>query len=152
MGFDCHFEVLVPLKARSCHCPIQPYRSNLERTRYEENVREPEDHPIILELRRANQGEGIPVKSMKELYGNGNPLKVLQHPAVVIIPYQVSTMQLVELYPLNIPMFCPSLRLLKTWCQKFDLLWEVHYGWPEDFVPESHPGIPKPNGHLNMDK
>jgi hypothetical protein len=131
---------------------IVPYRSNLDRTRYEANVREPEDHPIILELRLANQGKGIPVKSMKELYGNGNTLNLLQHPAVVIIPYQVSTMQLVELYRLNIPMFCPSLKLLKTWCQKFDLLWEVQYGWPEDLVPESHPGIPNPNGHLNMDK
>jgi len=79
-------------------------------------------------------------------------MSLLNHPTVVVIPYQVSTMQLVELYRLNILMFVPSLDLLKTWCQDYDLMWEVSYGWPEDLMPDLHPGIPYQNDRPDMDK
>ena len=43
---------------------------------------------------------------------------------------QVSTMSLFEYYRMNIPLFAPSLSLLKVWCDRYDLMWERSYGWP----------------------
>ncbi|KAL7548779.1 hypothetical protein ACHAWF_016384 [Thalassiosira exigua] len=131
---------------------IVPYRSNLDRSRYKTSVRDPADHPIIKELSTVPKSisNGTDVKMIRDLYSDSNPLRMLKHPAIIILPYQVSTMQLVELYRLNIPTFCPSLSLLKRWCREHDLLWEVHYGWPENLMGVKD--IPNPNGHAQMDK
>jgi hypothetical protein len=131
---------------------IVPYRNNLDRSRYIHNIRVPTDHPIIKELAAVPKSvsKGTVVKMIRELYSDANPLRMLKHPAIVILPYQISTIQLVELYRLNIPTFCPSLSLLKRWCREHDLLWEVHYGWPENLMNVTD--IPNPNGHPLMDK
>lgn len=135
---------------------IVPYRGNLDRTRYKTNVQKPFNHPILQDLRAVapNVSNGTEVKLISELYSDANPLNMLAHPAVIIIPYQISTINLLELYRLNIPSFCPSLRLLKQWCRDHDLMWETYYGWPENVVEDqSHQkGVPDPNGHLDMDK
>eukprot|EP01049_Picozoa_sp_SAG25_P008947 SAG25_NODE_846_length_5084_cov_13.320963_1_plen_956_part_00 len=131
---------------------IVPYRSNLDRSRYRTGIRDPKDHPIIKELAAVPEfvSNGTVVKMIRELYSDANPLRMLKHPAIVVLPYQISTIQLVELYRLNIPTFCPSLSLLKRWCREHDLLWEVHYGWPENLMNVTD--IPNPNGHPLMDK
>ena len=131
---------------------IVPYRSNLDRSRYKTGIRDPIDHPIIKELAAVPKSisNGTDVKMIRELYSDANPLRMLKHPAIIVLPYQISTMQLVELYRLNIPTFCPSLSLLKRWCREHDLLWEVHYGWPENLMNVTD--IPNPNGHPLMDK
>jgi len=132
---------------------IVPYRTNLDRSRVKMGLRKAEDHPILVELRsHPNATDGAQARTMSELYHSGNPMNLLNHPAVVVIPYQVSTIQIVELYRLNIPMFVPSLDLLKRWCQDYDIMWEVSYGWPEDLMPDSHPGVPYPNDRPDMDK
>ena len=131
---------------------IVPYRSNLDRSRYKTGVRDPANHPIIKELDAVPEkiSNGTDVKMIRDLYSDANPLRMLKHPAVIILPYQISTMNLVELYRLNIPAFCPSLSLLKRWCREHDLMWEVHYGWPENLMGVKD--IPNPNGHALMDK
>jgi len=131
---------------------IVPYRSNLDRTRYKTSIRDPIDHPIIKELAAVPKAisNGTDVRMIRELYSDANPLRMLKHPAIIILPYQISTMQLIELYRLNIPTFCPSLSLLKRWCREHDLMWEVHYGWPENLMNVKD--IPNPNGHALMDK
>ena len=131
---------------------IVPYRQNLDRTRYTTNVRDPIDHPIMKELDAVPDSikNSTQVKMIRHLYEDANPLRMLSHPAIIILPYQISTMHLVELYRLNIPTFCPSLSLLKRWCREHDLMWEVHYGWPENLMNVQD--IPNPNGHKDMDK
>jgi hypothetical protein len=55
-------------------------------------------------------------------------------------------MSLFEYYRMNIPLFAPSLRLLKRWCDRYDLMWERTYGWPArqlDLLPVD--GVPDPN-------
>ena len=137
---------------------IVPYRSNLDRSRFVPNVRKPRDHPIIQDMRHVSESiaKGTTVKLISELYDESNPLFMLKHPAIVIIPYQVSTINLIELYRLNIPTFCPSLSLLKQWCIKYDLMWEAHYGWTERFVSPSEDlyfeDVPDPNGVYDMDR
>ena len=137
---------------------LVPYRSNLERTRFELNIREPHDHPIIVDMMSvsAEISNGTSVKMIGDLYDSSNPLQMVHHSAIIIIPYQISTINLIELYRLNIPTFCPSISLLKEWCREHDLMWETHYGWPErlttddsEFVFED---IPDPNPKMDMDK
>jgi len=136
---------------------IVPYRSNLDRSRFELNLRKPKNHPIIKDIQNAKSAKDTEIKLISDVYDDSNPLHMTHHPAVIIMPYQISTMNLVELYRLNIPMFCPSLQLLKKWCREHDLMWEVHYGWPErlDEViggEEKNTRVPDPNGSYNMDK
>lgn len=58
------------------------------------------------------------------------------HPALVIIPYQVSFMSLFEFYRMNIPLFIPSLELLIEWNMKYRLLNERT--WDNVFHRPSH--------------
>ena len=133
---------------------IVPYRSNLGRSRFEKNLRNPKDHPVIKSIDSATSEVGTQINLISDIYEDSNPLHMTNHPAIVIMPYQISTINLVELYRLNIPSFCPSLKLLKQWCKDHDLMWEVHYGWPErlDDLLGGATDIPDPNGKLGMDK
>jgi hypothetical protein len=40
---------------------------------------------------------------------------IASHPAMVILPYQVSVMTMFEVYRLNVPIFVPSQQLLFQW-------------------------------------
>ena len=137
---------------------IVPYRSNLDRSRFATNLREPHDHPILKDMRSVPKSitGDTSVKLISELYENANPTNMLHHPAIIIIPYQISTINLIELYRLNIPTFCPSLHLLKQWCIEYDLMWETHYGWPERILNDSphfhFANIPDPNNSYELDK
>ena len=67
---------------------------------------------------------------------------------VVVIPYQLSTISILEYYRLNIPLFFPSRELLSEWHSAYDVKWERIYGWPERLTSTSHDGnsdIPNPN-------
>ncbi len=41
--------------------------------------------------------------------------EIVEHPAIIYVPYQVSLMSLFEQYRMNIPLFFPSLDLLTEW-------------------------------------
>jgi len=58
-------------------------------------------------------------------------VEMMQYPAVVLIPYQVSTMFVFECYRHNVPLFAPSLELLVDWVQNHGILWERVYGNPQ---------------------
>lgn len=68
------------------------------------------------------------------------------HPAMVVLPYQVSLMSLFEYYRMEIPMFLPSLQLLTTWHLKYHVLhertWSSVYGNPQStsLLPR-HPSL-----------
>jgi hypothetical protein len=114
---------------------LVPYRSNLDRGRLADSERKRDDHPIVLDLRAAEARHAakehkFPVKFIDELYDSANPANLAFHPALVLIPYQVSTMSLFEFYRMNVPIFAPSLALLREWHTNYDQMWEIHYGWP----------------------
>ena len=86
-------------------------------------------HPILQGLRTALaacspgecelRGQGaLKFKRMHELYPTYRWQEILSHPAMVLIPYQVSTMSFFELYRMNMPLFVPSLRLLCAWVRE----------------------------------
>ena len=47
------------------------------------------------------------------------------HPAIALLPYQVSTMGLFEYYRMNIPIFAPSPGLLAEWQVKYKIMSEL---------------------------
>ena len=115
---------------------IGAYRTNLERSRFRDSDKNDagfEAHPIVVALRRAARAsvefkfETI-AKTYLTGYSNGD---LSTHPAIVVISYQVSTMNLFEMYRLGIPLFFPSLKLLCEWYGAHHIMWERQYGQPD---------------------
>jgi hypothetical protein len=84
------------------------------------------------------------IKHIRELYPHFKYTDLASHPAVVILPYQISFMLFFELYYMNMPMFVPSPALLTQWHLKYNILkertWDTVYGHPEDSsVLPKHP-------------
>ena len=73
------------------------------------------------------QKESINVRYISDLYPEFTFADIAAHPAVVHIPYQVSTYRFCEHYAMNIPIFAPSLHLLATWHKKYDVV--SHLTW-----------------------
>lgn len=74
--------------------------------------------------------------SISQLYPNHYEYSdLVQHPAMVILPYQVSFMSLFEYYRMGIPLFVPSLELLSRWHWKRGVLsertWDRVFGSPQ---------------------
>jgi len=53
--------------------------------------------------------------SIREKYGRFEYSDLASHPAIVLIPYQVSIMSVFEYYRMGIPLFAPSVELLARW-------------------------------------
>ena len=65
------------------------------------------------------------VKTIAEAYPKRfEYAQLARHPALVLIPYQVSVMSLFEYYRMCLPLFVPSKELLWSWHKKFKLLKE----------------------------
>jgi len=62
--------------------------------------------------------------------------QLAEHPAIVLLPYQVSLMSFFEYYRMGIPMFSPSKRLYARWHIQHgtfeQLTWNRVHGHPED--------------------
>jgi hypothetical protein len=61
---------------------------------------------------------------------------IVKHPAILILPYQVSVMSFLEYYRMNIPILAPSQKLLTKWHLKFNIMnelsWNCVYGKCQD--------------------
>ena len=143
---------------------IGSYRNNLGRVRMMKGKSESsfESHPIAIGMRAAQERAMASSSSNATRHPNGVPAPIqielisklytkgylnsdlLTHPALVLIPYQVSTMGVFAFYRLNIPIFAPSLKLLLEWQRDHDIMWERIYGWPEPLVTPPV-GVPSPN-------
>ena len=113
-------------------------------------------HPLLVGMQTAlNQsaertGYAVQVSRIRTLYPSFSLQDVLNHRAVVVFPYQSSTMMLTELYRANVPMLAPSKRFLQQWDADYSFLFERIYGHPYA-IPEtrdqtiSHSARPDPN-------
>ena len=98
-----------------------------------------------------HDGKLLEFKRLHELYPKYKWANILRHPAMVLIPYQVSTMFFFELYRMNLPLFVPSLKLLSTWAREHGVMWERVYGTPErqpHTESDAEPGNPNTNASL----
>lgn len=78
--------------------------------------------PLVQKLKRLVPGA---VKTIKEAYpGRFEYAQLARHPALVLIPYQVSVMSLFEYYRMCLPLFVPTKELLWSWHRRFALLKE----------------------------
>ena len=72
--------------------------------------------PLLLQAIRARGAEGqVEFAHIRRLYRRYQYSDLAQHPAIVVIPYQVSVMSFFEQYRLNVPLLMPSRRLLASW-------------------------------------
>jgi hypothetical protein len=85
----------------------------------------------FLDLNPYNRSVPLQLVPIRSLYSNIDMQDVLNHPAVVIFPYQVSIMFAYELYRASVPLLAPSVQLLQEWHEKYYYLYEKNYGEPE---------------------
>jgi len=75
-------------------------------------------------------------RTIRQLYQHYAYEELASHPAIVLIPYQVSTMSFFEYYRMGIPLFAPSPDLLTMWQQKLKVMseisWNCVYGRCQD--------------------
>jgi len=72
--------------------------------------------PLLQQAVRARGAEGlVEFAHIRRLYRRYEYSDLAQHPAIVVIPYQVSVMSFFEQYRLNVPLLLPSRRLLASW-------------------------------------
>ena len=72
--------------------------------------------PLLRQALRARHLEGqVEFAHIRRLYRRYTYQDLSRHPAIVMIPYQVSVMSFFEQYRLNVPILVPSRRLLASW-------------------------------------
>ena len=113
-------------------------------------------HPLYLGLQDAlnrsthRTGYVLQASRIRSLYPTFTMQDVLNHRAVIVFPYQSSTMMLTELYRANVPMLAPSKAFLQQWDIDYQYLFERIYGHPF-VVPDTrdhsdgHRDRPDPN-------
>ena len=90
------------------------------------------------ELKQAAQRRGGRFKSfarIRDLYSHFEYSDLAAHPAIVLIPYQVSVMSVFEYYRMGIPMFAPTPELLAQWQLQHtvmnELTWDLVFKKPK---------------------
>lgn len=82
----------------------------------------------------------LEISAIRDLYPVHHEYSDLtSHPAIVILPYQVSFMSLFEFYRMEIPLFVPAPTLLAQWHMKYGVLnertWSTVFGSPSSKSP-----------------
>lgn len=90
------------------------------------------------------------------LGGHYEYMDIAKYKGVIFLPYQVSVMTLFEVYRMNVPIFAPSLNLLKKWHLEKQILneltWNRVFGHPGPSAVLPHPkhaDWPDPNDDQN---
>jgi hypothetical protein len=85
-------------------------------------------------LRYENQP--MEIRLLRDVYPHYEYLDLSHHPAVILLPYQVSFMLFFELYSMAIPMYVPSPDLLTEWHLALGILsertWDRVFGHPRN--------------------
>jgi hypothetical protein len=86
---------------------------------------------------QANSSSRLRIAGIRELYSSHYEYTDLaSHPAVIILPYQVSFMSLFELYRMGVPIYVPSIAMLSNWHIRHAVLsertWDRVFGHPRD--------------------
>jgi hypothetical protein len=103
---------------------------------------------------KASGSSGMQMARIRDLYPHFEYTDLVKHPAIVLIPYQVSIMSIFEYYRMGIPIFVPSTELLARWQLKYRVMDERTWnGVFKKFKKESdiskHPSIHNPHDPNN---
>lgn len=98
---------------------------------------------------------------IRDLYPQYTYSQLANHPALVLIPYQVSIMSIFEYYRMAIPMWAPSPDLLAAWQVKYRVMSERTWdlvrkkrptgGSPLPRSPSFDDGAPDPNNEFDKE-
>lgn len=95
-----------------------------------------------------DKGNKVIISPIRDIYAHFEYSDLAAHPAIVILPYQVSFMSLFEFYRMQIPLFVPTPELLAKWHMKHNMLnertWMGVLGQPQakSILPR-HPALDK---------
>jgi len=101
---------------------------------------------------------GFLIAPVRSLYKKFEYSDLAAHPAIILIPYQLSVMSFFEFYRMGIPMFVPSPQLLTHWHMKHSVLkersWNMIFDKPGLSAVKRHSGykgpmLSDPNDNLN---
>lgn len=80
------------------------------------------------------QNNELKIAHIRDLYSYFKYTDISSHPALIILPYQISFMSFFEFYRMEIPMFVPTPELLAKWHLLYGCLnersWSTVYGMP----------------------
>ena len=82
---------------------------------------------------------------IREKYGHFEYSDLASHPAIVIIPYQVSVMSFFEYMRMGIPLFAPAISLLAKWQKEYTILDEISWNCVHQRCREPSHIPPHPN-------
>jgi hypothetical protein len=83
---------------------------------------------LLMQPRRVAADANIAISAIRDLYPRFEYTDLTAHPAMVLMPYQISIMSIFELYRMEVPLFVPSPELLVEWHKKYAILQERT--WP----------------------
>jgi len=87
------------------------------------------------QLQQSSSSSSKTFKKIRDLYPHFEYTDLASHPAIVLIPYQVSIMSIFEYYRMSIPLFVPSPSLLAEWQIKYrvlsELTWDMVFSKPK---------------------
>lgn len=101
---------------------------------------------------------GFLISPVRTLYKKFEYSDLAAHPAIILMPYQLSVMSFFEFYRIGIPLFVPSPHLLTHWHMKYSVLkersWNMIFDKPGSSPIKKHPGykgrmLSDPNDNLN---
>lgn len=97
-----------------------------------------------------------PIRHLRDMYPHYEYSDLASHPAMVLLPYQVSFMLFFELYQMAIPLFVPAPQLLAQWHIQHRVLsersWGLVYGAPtRSSVLPVHPAYATSPNSLKSD-
>lgn len=104
---------------------------------------------------RNSTGKAMQFATIKDVHPHYDLEDLANHPAVVIFPYSVFSMRMLELYELNVPFFVPSPELLLEYKAMYDRALFPIYCTKEQYArmdkdqvwPGAAGGVPSPNSY-----
>jgi hypothetical protein len=111
--------VLLPSACTYVNAEYNPTRADILVAPYRRFNR-----PLFAEMLVLAKPLGIQLSSLPALYPRYEYSDLARHPAIVFLPYQVSTMSIFEFYRMCIPLFFPDMNLWYSWHKKHRLMSE----------------------------
>eukprot|EP00698_Gefionella_okellyi_P007975 TRINITY_DN1954_c0_g1_i1.p1 TRINITY_DN1954_c0_g1~~TRINITY_DN1954_c0_g1_i1.p1 ORF type:complete len:365 (+),score=43.45 TRINITY_DN1954_c0_g1_i1:541-1635(+) len=102
--------------------------------------------PVVQTATQAARAAGLndmTFVGIRSLYARYQFSDLAAHPAVVVVPYQVSLISLIEYYAMGLPLFVPSRKLLKNWHLEQGVLTELTWDRVRQGKPAAGSPLPK---------
>jgi hypothetical protein len=97
----------------------------------------------LMEIAKKNKWP-FPMNSLRHYYPSYKFTDLAQHPAIIVLPYQISLMSIFEYYRMSIPLIFPSKKFLLKLEIERNINILVELTWPRTFSGKKASGSPLP--------